>query len=100
MTNFWIVLGVSGLAWVPAMLLFLLGGVNKKTKVGGALVCLALWMFMSVALFSEAWVKNNDWNGGYCECGEHWELRATTKSRNGEVTKYYACPECFAEIEQ
>ena len=39
------------------------------------------------------------WNGGYCECGGHWELKGVTKVKNGSITKYYACEKCFEEIE-
>ena len=45
--------------------------------------------------------KNNQkkWNDGHCECGHHWELKGATKIKNGGTTKYYACPNCFEEIE-
>ena len=39
------------------------------------------------------------WDGGSCECGTHWELKGVTKVKNGTTTKYYACPNCFKEIE-
>lgn len=39
------------------------------------------------------------WNDGCCECGTHWELKGVDKARNGSTTKYYACPNCYKEIE-
>lgn len=43
---------------------------------------------------------NNEqvWNGGYCECGTHWELKGVDKAKNGSTTKYYACENCYKEI--
>lgn len=47
----------------------------------------------------QANVNQKVWNEGYCECGHHWELKGATKVKNGGTTKYYACPNCFKEIE-
>ena len=98
--NFWIVFGVLGLVWLMPIIMFLTCGVDAKHKIGGALVCLAFWMVMTVGLYCESTARADAWNGGYCECGAHWELRGTTKSRYGDITKYYVCPDCYAEIQQ
>jgi hypothetical protein len=98
--DFWIVFGVLGLVWLMPITMFLACGVDAKHKIGGALVCLAFWMVMTVGLYCESTARADAWNGGYCECGAHWELRGTTKSRHGDVTKYYVCPDCYAEIQQ
>ena len=47
----------------------------------------------------QANINQKAWNEGYCECGTHWELKGATKVKNGSTTKYYACPNCFEEIE-
>ena len=49
--------------------------------------------------FAQANINKELWNDGYCECGHHWELKGATKIKNGGTTKYYACPNCFEEIE-
>ena len=100
MMGFWVIFGVLGLMGVPLIVSFLVCGVDAQHKIGGALVCLAFWIVIAASMCYESAIKAEAWNGGYCECGEHWELRGTTKSRNGTVTKYYVCPECFAEIKQ
>ena len=92
--------GLLGLFFIPAILFFIVGGVDAAHKIGGSLVCLAFWIVMATGLCIESTARVDAWNGGYCECGAHWELCGATKSRHGEVTKYYVCPDCFAEIEQ
>lgn len=51
------------------------------------------------AAVGQAKSNQKKWNDGYCECGHHWELKGATKIKNGTTTKYYACPNCFEEIE-
>ena len=98
--NFWIVFGLVGLAFIVPIMMFLIGGVDIQHKIGGALVCFVFWGLMSAGLYCETTTKTDAWNGGYCECGTHWELRGANKDRYGNTTKYYVCPECFTEIEQ
>lgn len=100
MTNFWITFGFYGLAFVPFVLLFLIGGVDLKHKLGGAIAILLFWLLVAGGTTLEETRKADLWNGGFCECGTHWELRGAAKSRTGNETKYYACPNCHAEIRQ
>lgn len=96
----WIIFGLVGLMWFALIIMFLVCGADAQHKIGGALVCFAFWLIMSFGLYYESTTKADMWNNGYCECGTHWELRGATKSKHGDVTKYYVCPECFAEIQQ
>lgn len=98
MTGLVVIFVVCGIIWAPAILLFAIGGVDKKHKIVGSLICLAFWVFMALGLWGQAVGNAERWNNGYCECGQHWELNAVDKSRNGSETKYYSCPECFTEI--
>ena len=98
MMEFCIIFGILGLVGVPFIILFLVGGVDLKHKLGGALVVLMFWLLAAGGLTLDSKGKQEAWNGGYCECGTHWELRGATKSRTGNETKYYQCPNCYAEI--
>jgi hypothetical protein len=100
MTTFMITFFGFGLAFVPFILLFLIGGVDLKHKLGGASAILIFWLLVSVGMTCDSEGKKSAWNGGYCECGQHWELEAVAKSRHGNTTKYYVCPNCYAEITQ
>lgn len=93
-----VIFAVLGIVFIPAVVLFLVGGVDAKHKIVGSLICLAFWAFMALGLWGQAVGNAERWNNGYCECGQHWELSAVDKSRNGSETKYYSCPECFTEI--
>ena len=97
--DFLIVFLVLGLVWVPCILLFAIGRDDIKGKITGSLVCLAFWLVMSLGLWGQDVYNTEKWNNGYCECGTHWELNGVTKTKNGSVTKYYSCPECYTEIE-
>lgn len=93
-----VIFAVLGIVFIPAVIMFLVGGVDKKHKIVGSLVCLGFWAFMAVGLWGQTVGNAERWNNGYCECGQHWELNAVDKSRSGSETKYYSCPECFTEI--
>ena len=98
--TFWSIFGLIGILCVPLIIMFLVCGIGLKRKIGGALAILIFWFLFSGALVLDETNKADNWNGGYCECGTHWELRGATKSRTGTETKYYACPNCHAEIRQ
>ena len=98
--TFWMIFGLLGLVWAIVIIMFLVCGVDAQHKIGGALVCLAFWVVMSVGLYYESTARADAWNGGFCECGTHWELRGVAKNKYGDTTKYYACPNCYTEIQQ
>lgn len=100
MLEFWITFGFFGIICVPFIIMFLVCGVDLKHKFGGAVAILVFWLLVAggFTLDSKSWQE--DWNGGYCECGTHWELRGASKSRTGNTTKYYQCPNCYAEIQK
>lgn len=101
MTQFLIVSGISGLVFVPCILMFLICGADKKHKIIGAIVCASFWLLISGSIYFEAKTNAKAWNNGYCDCGTHWELVAVSKGHNtSSVTKYYLCPNCYAEITQ
>ena len=97
--DYMIIFAMFGLFAIPCMVLALICADTIKGKIKGMLVCLAFWAFVSCVFWKQATVNAELWNNGYCECGAHWELKGVTKSKMGSVTKYYACPECYAEIE-
>lgn len=100
MLSFWISLGLFGILGLPFIIMFLLGGVDLKHKLGGAIGVLIFCLIFAGGITLDGMNKADSWNGGYCECGTHWELRGASKSRTGNETKYYACPNCHAEIRQ
>lgn len=95
-----IAFGILGLIFGMIAVMFLVCGADRKHKIIGALVCIGFWLLMSGGIYLDASLDADVWNDGYCECGAHWELRGVSESRNGNTTKYYACPDCYAEIEQ
>lgn len=92
--------GCLGIIFGMIAIMFLTLGVDKKHKIGGALICLLLWAMLSGGIYLDAKIDSDAWNGGYCDCGGRWELKGVSESRNGFTTKYYACDECRHEIEQ
>ena len=96
---FWFIFGGIGLLAIPSILMFITCGATKKNKIGGAAFCLCFWLFASVLLWGQEVGNQERWNNGFCECGEHWELSAVSKTRSGTETKYYSCPTCHNEIE-
>ena len=99
MNNFLVTFGFMGLLFLPIIILFLVGGVDLKHKLGGFFVCLAFWVVFAGGISIQSNHNKDLWNNGYCECGTHWELRAANKTKNGSETKYYSCPECHNEIQ-
>jgi hypothetical protein len=96
----WTVFILLGLFFLPLIISFLIGGVDLKHKLGGALVCLGFWAIMGLGIGVTAEGNKTAWNDGFCpDCEQHWELVAVTKTRRGSTTKYYTCPECYKEIQ-
>ena len=100
MKEFLIIFGAFGLMCIPFIIMFLVCGVDLEHKLCGAAVVLIFWFLVAGGLTLDSKGKQDAWNGGYCECGTHWELRGASKSRTGNETKYYQCPNCYAEITQ
>jgi hypothetical protein len=99
MTNFLIIVGVLGLFFVPCVLMFAPCGADAKHRIVGSLVCICFWFLVAGGIYFQAVGNTERWNDGFCECGTHWELKGVTKTKNGSETKYYACPNCYTEIE-
>lgn len=95
---FLITLIFFGLIAIPCFILALVMGETWKSKLSACLVILFFWLAISGACWATDKGNNDKWNGGYCKCGTHWELRGASHYRTSH-TKYYACPNCHAEIE-
>ena len=89
-----------GLLFGSIALMFAICAADKKTKIWGAIISLLLGVVFAFGLVADGLHKADVWNGGYCECGTHWELAGATRTKSGQTIKYYACPNCYAEIEQ
>ena len=100
MLNFWISFGLLGFICMPFIIMFLVCGVDTSHKLGGTIVILLVWLMLAGGITLHTMSRADSWNDGYCDCGTHWELRGAAKSKTGTETKYYACPNCHAEIEQ
>ena len=99
MLNFWIVYAFAcALLALPIIVLICVFGETVKGKILGTFLVLLFTLAFVGAMYGEAESNAEKWNGGYCECGTHWELVAASKYRSTE-TKYYACPNCHTEIE-
>lgn len=98
MVELLVIFGIMGLMFIPLILMFLVCGVDKTHKRGGAIVMAIIWVVFAFGLFYEIKTNETVWNDGFCECGTHWELKGVSKYRNHEI-KYYACPDCYVEIE-
>ena len=98
MIEFLVIFGITGLMFIPLILMFLVGGVDKAHKIGGAIVMAIIWIVFTLGLFCETKTNETVWNDGFCDCGTHWELKGVSKYRGYEI-KYYACPDCYTEIE-
>lgn len=98
MSQFILCLIGFGLIAIPCIIFIWLDADTLKGKIIGTIVVIIFWLAFAFGLWGEAKYEAYVWNGGYCDCGEHWELRGASKSRMGTETKYYACPKCYAEI--
>lgn len=97
--NFWIIFAVVGLIAVPMVILFACVGVDAEHKIGGVVAVIVFWFVLAGGIYFQNKDNSEKWNNGFCECGQHWELRAVTRTRNGTERKYYVCPDCYIEIE-
>lgn len=97
--NFWIVFALCGFMAVPCIVAAIGFGEGFKGKFKGTLICVIGWFIIAGAMWGQSTANKENWNEGYCECGTHWELKGVTRTRYGSETKYYACPNCFEEIE-
>jgi hypothetical protein len=97
--SYWIFFIGCGLFFIPCMVMAISFGDTAKGKIKSAAVCLAFWIIISGALWGQSINNAEKWDGGFCECGAHWELKGVSKTRMGSETKYYSCPKCYEEIE-
>lgn len=97
--GFWLALGILGLVFIPCIVLFIICGTDGTHKIVGSLFCVFFWLLFSGSIYFQDVGNAEKWNNGYCECGQHWELKGVAKTGRGGETKYYACPECYTEIE-
>ena len=98
MTNFLICLIIFGAFAVPCLCLAIAFGEDWKGKLFGCGVICVIWLTFAVGCSFAGNANAEKWNGGYCKCGTHWELRGASQYRTSH-TKYYVCPDCYAEIE-
>lgn len=96
--NFWIAFGFLGLFAVPCLVLALEFGEGWKEKMFGSCIILVIWLTVACGTAFGHDINAEKWNDGYCKCGTHWELKGASQYRSSH-TKYYACPNCYAEIE-
>ena len=97
--NFWIIFALFGTLGIPCIaLLFGFADANWKNILTCSLVVLAFWFAISGASWAVGRNNADKWNDGYCKCGTHWELKGASQYRSSH-TKYYACPNCYTEIE-
>lgn len=98
MTNFLFCLILFGAFAIPCLILPITFGETWKGKLVGCIVICIFWLLFATCCSFAANDTAEKWNGGYCKCGTHWELRGASHYRSSH-TKYYACPDCHAEIE-
>ena len=89
---------VFGLFAIPAILLVIICGTTAQEKLKCSVIIFMFWLGVSCACWAQTTGNAEKWNGGYCDCGTHWELAAVSRIRMTTI-KYYTCPECFNEIE-
>ena len=97
--GFWFIFMFFGLIAIPLIIMFLACGVDTKHKLVGSFIVLVFWFAIAGGLYFQDMKNAKEWNGGFCSCGGHWELVAASKSHYGAETKYYACKNCYKEIE-
>ncbi len=97
--SFWIVFALFGILGIPCIGLAITYGEDWKGKLFGCGIILVLWLAVACGCAFSRDINAEKWNDGYCECGTHWELRGASEYRSSH-TKYYVCPNCYAEITQ
>ena len=80
--------------------MFFIGEETKKGKVLVVVICVVAWLLCAFGVWGSVMLEADDWNNGYCECGEKWQPYGVSESRYGTTTKYYYCPNCYNEIEK
>ena len=98
MINFLISVLGFGLLAIPCVVLAIEFGDTWKEKLFGCAVICVIWLTLAGGCAFGHDINEEKWNGGYCKCGTHWELKGASQYRTSH-TKYYACPNCYAEIE-
>lgn len=96
--SFWVVFALLGAFGIPCLVAVFGFGENWESKLIGVVVVLILWALLAGVCYFYANTNRDKWNDGYCQCGTHWELRGASEYRSSQ-TKYYVCPNCYAEIE-
>ena len=66
----------------------------KELLAAGILAGFFFWVIVSGIMVIRIKDNDNKWNDGYCQCSTHWELVSVAAK-----TKYYVCPNCYAEIQ-
>ena len=97
--NYWIIFALCGLFAIPCIVLAASFGDSTKEKIKGAAVCFNFWILVSCLMWGQSVSNTEKWNGGFCDCGAHWELKSVVRTKMGSETKYYSCPNCYEEIE-
>ena len=99
MNDFLICFGFMGLLAVPAILLFLICGSTWRSKISGAIACLAFWVLFSGGMYAENKWDNEAWNNGICSvCEGEYNFSGATKYRTSH-SYYYTCDDCGHTIE-
>ena len=98
MLYFWVTFLFFSIFAIPMIITIITMMDTIKQKIAGVLFVVFFW-FATAGCCCGVSLNNADkWNDGYCKCGTHWELKGASQYRSSH-TKYYACPNCYAEIE-
>jgi hypothetical protein len=99
MITFWIIFIGMGILFVPFAIMFAVCGADTGIRIGGTIVCIALWLFTSFCFVID---EDNDakvWNNGNCsECGGEYVFSGASEYR-GDTDYYYTCEDCHHTIE-
>ena len=98
MSDFLICLIGFGVLAAPCIAIAISFGDTWKEKLFGCAVTCVICLILTIGCSFAEDANAEKWNGGFCECGTHWELRGASQYRSSH-TKYYVCPDCHAEIE-
>lgn len=99
MNDFLMILIFLGVLFVPMALMFLICGATTKSKIGGAIFSIVIWLMFSAAVFSEAKYDDEMWNNGICStCGSDYIFNGASHYRTSD-NYYYTCKDCGHTIE-